>query len=151
MAEPEVKHPYSISMSTVFSEPLFSVVLSAKCGHHSHSAYSIGFLLESHDSGDVKVLSDVSTITNRTICPVNAMVIPGRHPDVSVPSTEIWNQLLPWWPKSRGPPRRAASQPVVLLGLLGRPANEFHVVCIEKRQMKGQMKHVFLLIYPIRK
>lgn len=83
------------SMSTIFSEPLFSIVLSAKWGHHSHSAYFIGLLLETNESEDVKVLSDVSSITNGTTCLVNAVVIPGRHPDViSLPlkyGTNSWH------------------------------------------------------------
>lgn len=48
-------------MATVFSEPLFSTVLSAKWDHLSYSAYFTGFLVESNQSGEVKVLSDVSS------------------------------------------------------------------------------------------
>lgn len=58
-------------------------------------AYFIGLLLETNESEDVKVLSDVSSITNGTTCLVNAVVIPGRHPDIiSLPlkyGTNSWH------------------------------------------------------------
>lgn len=119
--------------------------------HCSHSGDFPGFLRESRGGCQSVFRCTKGEITNRTVRPVDTLMIPCGHSSLGSFSTDIQNQLRTGpegsheAPLDRWLPSLCSWDEALPTHLLSQPTKEFFVVCV-KRLLKGQSMFSFEFI-----